>query len=842
MVCIYFINIITSILLHIYILILLYIGYKQCCELSSHLKKEYIRKRFNSDASTWPPSDVQPKEYTKLAFTYRTGLLQPTKGQISTLAKCRSTGTVDVMVAADKSKLFRENSTDDDFEQSFKEYLQENQCTQNIVDILQLLEDPNNPGPILIEGAPGLGKTILTKQIAYEWANKKVLINTQLVFLIPLRDPKVQEFSSVIDLVKHFCNWDNEDNIISCTKYLEKIEGKNILIIFDGFDELPLELQKYGFFAEVIHCKFKKLCCSSIIITSRPHACAMLRGKVSSLVDILGFTTECQKFFLKSALQKSPPHKLQQILGYLDSNPVVSSLCFVPFNMTVLLWLYSIEASLDSLPSNSTELYNSFIFHTIKCHIKRVNPEAEIEYVKDDFIDKLPKQYKKILLKLSAFCLQMMDDEKQLKVVFTLKELKDACPNIDEVPGGINCFGLLQAIEHYSCQSTVVTSLNFIHLSVQEFLAAYQITKLSDKKELKYIQSNFWSDLHSNMFAMYVGLTKGQRPSFKKFLSDFGKTSTFSRSIFTGKSQSGTRIANELVKDERKCLRLFQCFYEANDVEACNTVAKKFYDSKMIRLNMSNTPLLPNYLQCLKFFLTKSSNKQWIQLNLANCSIRDTGISVLHKILSDRDYDITIDEIILNNNSLTAHALQDIAEITISSKAKVLDLSFNSIECDTSLEKLAVAASSMQSLYLSFNKLASEGTIAFLSSLQMSKKITLTVLEINSNSIDDKSVKVITEFLKENQSLEVLRIYGNQIREDSMDQIANSLHENNTLKEIMFDTCSPGLRQKLKSIERLINSNRISGIFIKFRFAEIIYANTKGGPVNSVTMYPKYRT
>ena len=74
-----------------------------------------------------------------MAFTYRTGLLQPTQRQISTIAKSRSTGTIDIMVAADKRKLRREISTNDDFEQSFKEYLQKNQCTQNIIDILQLL-------------------------------------------------------------------------------------------------------------------------------------------------------------------------------------------------------------------------------------------------------------------------------------------------------------------------------------------------------------------------------------------------------------------------------------------------------------------------------------------------------------------------------------------------------------------------------------------------------------------------------------------------------------------------------------------------------------------------------
>ena len=290
-------------------------------------------------------------------------------------------------------------------------------------------------------------------------------------------------------------------------------------------------------------------------------------------------------------------------------------------------------------------------------------------------------------------------------------------------------------------------------------------------------------------------------------------------------------------------LDYFSAFsYEANDEEACNTVTKKFYGSKMITLSKNEIPLLPNYLQCLNFFLINSSTKNWTQLNLANCSIRDAGISILHKVLSNRDYGITIEEIILSSNSLTAQALQDIAEIIISCETKKLDLSFNSIEYDITLEKLAVAASSIQNLNLSFNKLTSKGAIAFLSSLQMNKNMTLKVLEINSNSIDDKSVKAITEFLKENQTLEELSIYGNQISEDSIDQIANSLHENNALKEIMFDTCSPGLKQKLKSIEQQIINNRRSLTFIKFRFAEIIYANTKGHILNSVKMYPKYHS
>ena len=135
---------------------------------------------------------------------HRTGQLQPNQEQISTLARAKGTGNVDRILAADDKTSFfnKSDSVDDDFEQSFKEYRLDNKSTQNIVDILELLENSNNQThSILIEGAPGLGKTILLKQIAYEWANRKILVNIQLLFLIPLRNPKVQEFSSVTDLV-----------------------------------------------------------------------------------------------------------------------------------------------------------------------------------------------------------------------------------------------------------------------------------------------------------------------------------------------------------------------------------------------------------------------------------------------------------------------------------------------------------------------------------------------------------------------------------------------------------------------------------------------------------------
>jgi len=75
---------------------------------------------------------------------------------------------------------------------SLKEAFQESKATKSLSDILAPLEDPENNyiRTILIEGSTGLGKTVLMKQIAYQWACKELLKTSHLVFLLYLRDSR----------------------------------------------------------------------------------------------------------------------------------------------------------------------------------------------------------------------------------------------------------------------------------------------------------------------------------------------------------------------------------------------------------------------------------------------------------------------------------------------------------------------------------------------------------------------------------------------------------------------------------------------------------------------------
>ena len=130
--------------------------------------------------------------------------------------------------------------------------------------------------------------------------------------------------------------------------------------------------------------------------------------------------------------------------------------------------------------------------------------------------------------------------------MFTLTEINKECPDIDKA---INGFGLLQVVG-YAGRMSKSLSFNFIHLSIQEFLAAHHVTTLLPSKELSILQKNFWNNsVYFNMIDIYVALTNGQRPSFKRFLQP-SLMEKFTK-LFTGREDS-VGISKQLLNDKIK--------------------------------------------------------------------------------------------------------------------------------------------------------------------------------------------------------------------------------------------------------------------------------------------------
>ena len=247
-------------------------------------------------------------------------------------------------------------------------------------------------------------------------------------------------------------------------------------------------------------------------------------------------------------------------------------------------------------------------------------------------------------------------------MVFTFDEIKATCPDIATIPGAINGFGLLQAVQHFGLTGETMT-FNFLHFTIQEFLAAHHVASLSPNEELRILKEKFWSDIHSNMFAIYISLTKGRRPSFKQFIQPSWLQRM--KGFLTGE-----QVENRFLGDKVKCFRLFRCFFEADDKEICRSIENAEslnLNGKTIMINEYNgkqfITLSPSDVECVTVFLTCSSHKEWKMLDLWKCYIQDHSMLILLRGLTSSD--VTITTLGLMNNGLTESSSSAISEITI---------------------------------------------------------------------------------------------------------------------------------------------------------------------------------
>ena len=94
------------------------------------------------------------------------------------------------------------------------------------------------------------------------------------------------------------------------------------------------------------------------------------------------------------------------------------------------------------------------------------------------------------------------------------------CPDINDTPGAINGFGLLQTVQHYPQEGAGETaSFNFLHYTMQEFLAAFHVSTLSDEEQSSLMEETFWSERFNFMWMMYVGIVGTQSKLFNDFIS-----------------------------------------------------------------------------------------------------------------------------------------------------------------------------------------------------------------------------------------------------------------------------------------------------------------------------------
>ena len=698
--------------------------YKQYLDYLKFLYASLNKKQTSSDQ--WPPSVT--KKFFRLA------MIQTATVQIRyRFVQMTITGKVD--------DILHQKYTIQ-LEDIFKETEHQGRVTHK--------ENEGQRKVILLEGAPGCGKSTLSVYICQQWEKGQLFSQFQLVILIRLRDPAVKNAKGLADLLP--CPDTTTAQQLAARMLANRCQ--DVLFILDGWDELPPILRKNSIFHQIIQPTLPQtnlLCESSVIVTSRPIASGDLHQVVSSRVEILGFTAEELHQFFTECL-KGDTEAVKTLLERIEENPEVAGSCYLPLNATILVHLF--KSDRNTLPTTLYGIFSSLVLNCIKRHLKL---RTQYKDVSMESLDQLPEFAMK---PFSILCRLAYDGVMEDNIIFT------------SLQTDVNTLSLLQGVESFIGREKAV-SHNFIHLSIQELLAAHYIaTQLPASEQVSKFNELFDKSRFSAVFRFYAAITKLKSPVIKVVVINVVKT-------------YNSKIINDLYADRNEgsvlMVSLLHCLFEAQDPSLCESVAQQLRHG----LNLRSTTLTPSNCLCIGYFLAHvcKMDADEFKVNLMSCSIDDQSckylVSGLHKYLDTHSAVTTLLNMDMNSNAISHHGVHHLSTLLKIGCINDLNLSYNDLVSKQD---------------------AIRGTLA----KQLKNNTTLKQLWLLGCGLNSQSAESLAEALITNKHLELLSVSGNALCDDGIQYIAHALRVNQGLKHLDLWSCGMtdvGLECLAKSLQ-----------------------------------------
>ncbi|XP_064390954.1 NACHT, LRR and PYD domains-containing protein 3-like [Halichondria panicea] len=662
---------------------------------------------------------------------------------------------------------------------------------------------------VLIEGAPGSGKSTLALHICQEWAKGKLFQEFDIAILVRLRDPLVREAKTIADILpctnKAMAN--ETETAITCMS----LYGKGVLWVLDGWDELPSDLPRDSIINKLIRpdmSQERPLHKSTLIVTSRPSSSAELHPLVSSRVEVLGFNPhELEQYFTECL--EGDSQAVQTLLERIRENPAVEGSCYLPLNASIIVNCFLSDN--HSLPTSNHEIFTSVVQSSLKRYLqeklRNTIPVGDITSP-----DSLPSE---IRTETVQMCQLAYHGIEQNKATFTDGDLAAL-----RITKDISKVGLLQTVPSIISDGHLVYYC-FLHLSIQELLAAIHISLMSPKQQISVFQKLFGNPRFSAVFQFYAGITKlkTSRPILSllpRLLCPVPAT------VFD--------LVRKIVKTEKEkkygepkplLLSLINCLYEAEDSSLCVFVANLLNHN----LDLDHTTMNP--IDCLSvgYFASVCSNtSNRFTLSLSNCSIGDQGCKFLARGLSkcpNSNNDIptegihiaeiientsSISELVLSYNAIGNSGLRTLCEaLSTNTSLKTLNLRNCSLTISNdngaALYQLLNTNNSLEYLNLSENTVTSCRHIAAgLAVNKTLKKLNLGPCKLTDQSIEELSTGLINK-------IETLHIWSNaSITEDGMKTLAR--HLTTHCSELTLLWIPVHLRSCIKTVFRDANKER----------------------------------
>ena len=339
---------------------------------------------------------------------------------------------------------------------------------------------------LLIEGRPGSGKTTLVRKFSKDWARKEIAMkHVRLLFLIHLRgfcsDPNI----GLRDLIG--CYFSGSD-VEVIEKYANMHQGLGLCFVLDGLDEY-MPQRKKAYIYELIR-KYV-LPRSVVIVTSRPAAAADFRTGATRQIEILGFLRDQ----IYDYIEKYHFSKLHAgLINYLDEHPNVLHMCYLPIHTCMVCFLYD---NLESdLPQTETSIYAEFTKFTMLRMLYRdeSNYDMYIESLTD-----LPEPQNQLYNTICKLAFEMTSSSKQVMRQTEVKQFFNILPTDKD------CMGLI-TIDKMAMMRGFQKFYTFLHLTFQEFLAAFYISSLNEESQMELIEQFRDAAQMKQVWKFYCGL------------------------------------------------------------------------------------------------------------------------------------------------------------------------------------------------------------------------------------------------------------------------------------------------------------------------------------------------
>ena len=392
--------------------------------------------------------------------------------------------------------------------------------------------------------------------------------------------------------------------------------------------------------------------------------------------------------------------------------------------------------------------------------------------------------------------------------MFTFDEIKQKCPSIDETVGAINGFGLLQAVKHYSFKGAGTTiSFNFLHYTMQEYLAALHVSNLPSEQQSSLMKNTFWDGHYNFMWMMFVGIVGIKSDIFINFVSN-KRGERYAR-------KSGIKMAESILSNKRNRLHVFQCYMEAkSNAEAPDVISDMFKNGSVI---INREKLLPHHISSLMTFMSNSS-MQWKTLELKHCKITDVGMNVLEQFILEKVSTLECIDLSHNESSPWGLYCAYIRHCSCNSLTLVGDYGMKeyvneiteSLQNNTKLQSLKLKNMTKEAAKLIFEIIRTNKT---LQKLVLSTNSTVILFDTPFNRTNSEVAKVIAEAIQVNTTLHELNLSGIDINYNDKIffnmTVLTTVHHNNTLMILRLPYVI-GDDEKLMSSEvEKINKERI---------------------------------